>query len=97
MQIITVVEGQVPSSRAKEFEENFATAKKESVPPGFVSSFLLKGSKSSETYRIQTIWQSREALEKMRSSTQTPKAFELFLKVGVTPNLEVYEIIDNIP
>ncbi len=97
MLVITVVEGQVPSSKAKEFEESFALAKNEFLPSGFVSSSLLKQSKLPEIYRIQTTWESKEALEKMRSSTQTPKAFELFLKVGAKPNLEVYEVIDNIP
>ncbi len=97
MFVVTVVEGNVPSLKAKVFEENFAMVKTEPVPQGFVSSSLLRGSKEPEVYRIQTVWQSREALEKMRSSTQTPKAFELFQKVGVKPTLEVYEVIDSVP
>jgi heme-degrading monooxygenase HmoA len=95
--VVTVVEGQVPLGKAKEFEDSFALAKKESLPPGFVSSSLLRRDKLPETYRIQTTWESQEALERMKSSIQTPKAFEFFLKVGVKPNLEVYEALDNIP
>ncbi len=96
MQVITVVEGNVPNLRIKEFEANFALAKKEPRPPGLVLSALLRGSKSPDKYRIQTIWESREALEKMRSSAGTPKAIELFQKVGVRPTVEIFEIIDLI-
>lgn len=97
MHIITVVEGKVDQSKAKEFEENYATAKSEPLPSGFVSSSLLRRSDASGIYQIQTVWQSREALEKMRSSTQTPKAFELFKKVGVRPTLQIFNFVDTIP
>ncbi len=96
MPVVTVVEGQVPQSKSKEFEESFSMAKKEPLPPGLISSSLLRLSKSPETYRIQTIWASREDLERMRTSTQKPKAIELFLNVGVQPVLEVYDVINNI-
>ncbi len=97
MLVVTVVEGKVPIPKTKEFEEAFSLGKKEMLPPGLVSSALLKNIKNPETYRVQTVWDSREALDKMRSSTETPKAFEFFQKVGVMPTLEVYEIINNIP
>ncbi len=97
MRVITVVEGKVSSSKSKEFEANYTLVKNEPVPPGFISSSLLRSSKNPENYRIQTVWDSQEALEKMRSTTQTPKAFELFQKVGVAPTLEVYDVIDNVP
>ncbi len=97
MQVITIVEGKVPNLRAKEFEANFASAKREPVPPGLVSSLLLRNSKTPESYRIQTIWENRDALDKMRSSTKTPKAIELFQRNGVQPTLEIFEILDSVP
>ncbi len=97
MRIITAVEGKVVNSKAKEFETNFDLAKKEPIPPGLVSSFLLRDSRNTESYRIQTIWESKEALERMRGSTGTPKAIELFQKVGVQPTLEIFEVVDAIP
>ncbi len=97
MVVHTVVEGKIPASKKREFEEAFAVAKKEDLPPGLVTSILLKNAKAQETYRIQTVWENQEALEKMRSTTQTPKAVELFRSVGIAPTLEIYEQVDSIP
>jgi heme-degrading monooxygenase HmoA len=96
MVILTIVEGRIPVLRTREFEETFAALKKEAMPPGLITSSLLKNVKARETYHIQTTWESLETLEKMRSSTQTPKAIELFQKMGVTPTLEVYEVVDSV-
>ena len=71
--------------------------KREPVPPGLVSSLLLRNSKTPESYRIQTIWENRDALSKMRSSTKTPKAIELFQRNGVQPTLEIFEFLDSAP
>ncbi len=95
--IVTIVEGRIPISKTEEFEQNFILTKKEALPPGLITSSLLKNTKKLETYRIQTVWESREALEKMRSGTQTPKAIELFQDVGATPTLEVYDLVDSVP
>jgi heme-degrading monooxygenase HmoA len=97
MQVITTVEVNVLISRANEFEKNFASGKQEPIPPGLLSSSLLRNSRNHETYKIQTVWESSEALEKMRKSTRTPKAIELFQKVNVEPTLEAFEIVDIIP
>ncbi len=97
MTVVTVVEGTIPASKIREFEEAYAEVKKEALPPGLVTSSLLRNAKNPEIYRIQTVWQSREDLEKMRSATQTPKAIELFQKVNITPKLEVFDMVDNLP
>ncbi len=97
MAVLTVVEGKITLTKQKEFEDSFRAAKKDPVPPGLVASSLLKNTNTTEIYRIQTVWQSLEALGKMRSSTQTPKAVELFLRVGTKPTVEIYEFIDNVP
>jgi hypothetical protein len=96
VEIITVVEGKVPASKSAEFEATYASLKREPVTPGQVKSSLLRNGKDLEIYRIETVWQDREALEKMRSSPQTPKALELFRKIGVSPNLEMYIVVDDL-
>ena len=97
MEVITIVEGKVPISKAKEFETAYESLKKDALTPGLVRSSLLRKSDNPEIYRIETVWESREALDKMRSSTQTPKAIELFQKVKTSPRLEIYDIAYNIP
>jgi len=97
MEVITIVEGKVPISKAKEFETAYASLKQDALTPGLIRSSLLRKSDNPEIYRIETVWESREALEKMRSSTQTPKAIELFQKVKASPRLEIYDVVYNIP
>lgn len=97
MTILTIAEGKIPISKTNEFEKTFRLAKKEALPTGLITSSLLKNTNTLGTYRIQTAWENQEALEKMRSTTQTPKAIEIFQSVGVTPTLEIYELVENIP
>ena len=97
MEVITIVEGKVQISRAREFEAAYESLKQDALTQGLIRSSLLRNSENPEIYRIETVWESREALEKMRSSTQTPKAIELFQKVKASPRLEIYDIVYNIP
>jgi len=97
MEVITIVEGKVPASRAKDFETAYASLKQGALTPGLVRSSLLRNSDASQIYRIETVWESREALDKMRSSTQTPVAIELFRKVGASPRLEIYDVVNSVP
>ncbi len=97
MTIITEVQGPVSQLQAKEFEEPFSAARMEPLPDGFISSTLLQNMKEKDIYKIQTLWKNMEALDKMRSTTQTPKAIELFQKVGAEPKVEIYEVSDSIP
>lgn len=87
----------MPASKAKDFETAYASLKQGALTPGLVRSSLSRNSDNPEIYRIETLWESREALEKMRSSTQTPVAIELFRKVGASPRLEIYAIVDSVP
>ncbi len=97
MTVVTEVQGIINQSRLKEFEQSFSAAKLEVLPEGLVSSILLKNVKEIGAYTIQTLWESMDALDKMRSATQTPKAVELFQKVGVEAKVSVYQVFDSIP
>jgi heme-degrading monooxygenase HmoA len=97
MEVITIVEGRVPISRAGEFETAYESLKQDALTQGLIRSSLLRKSDDHEIYRIETVWESREALEKMRRSAQTPKAIELFQKVKASPRLEIYDVVYNIP
>ncbi len=97
MSIITIVEGKVPSDKSAELEYSFQAAKTQPLPPGLVTTSLLKNTNEPEVYRIQTVWENREVLEKMRQSTQTPRAIEIFQKAGANATLQVYEVVDTLP
>lgn len=97
MEIITVVEGKVPISKAKIFEESFAAISKESIPHGLIRSSLLKNIDDPEVYQIETIWLNKEVLENMKSSKEGPLAPKLFKEVGATPLLKIFELKHKMP
>ncbi len=97
MEVMTVVEGRVPQSKMKDFESAFASMKGGPTPPGWKMSFMLRDSEDPEVYRLSTLWESREALERYRSNTKVPTAFLLFRSVGVEPQLRVFEIPARLP
>ena len=96
MKVLTFVQGEVPASKIREFEAGYAALKKEPLPPGLERSYLLKNTEKPETYTIVSVWESREALEKMRSSVSEPAAPALFKKFGATPQLEIHEAVNTI-
>jgi heme-degrading monooxygenase HmoA len=89
-------QGKVPPPRKKEFEDGYSSIKTSSLPQGLERSFLLRSTRESGTYIIETIWSSREALDAMRSSGK-PKAVALFEQVGVSPTVEIHEVAGTVP
>jgi heme-degrading monooxygenase HmoA len=97
MEVITFVKGNVPSSKAEKFEAGFESLKRDPLPEGLIASYLLHDAGAEETYAIETVWTSQEALENMRSEAETPAAIALFEKVGVKPTFTVYKMANNLP
>ena len=96
MKVVTIVKGRVPEDRREAFEAAYRSVKGENLPPGLEMSFLVRGMDDSGTYMIETIWSDRDALEAMRRSTK-PKAVALFEEIGVSPKVEINEIVDSVP
>jgi heme-degrading monooxygenase HmoA len=96
MKIMTIVKGEVPVDRRGAFEAAYRSIRGDSLPPGLEMSFLTRGTDDSGTYIIETVWSSRNALEAMRASTK-PRAIALFEEVGVSPKVEIHEIVGSVP
>jgi len=93
---MTVVEGRVPQSNPKAFETAYAALKGRPLPPGLTTSFLTRDSADPGFYRVITVWESREALERMRSNTEVPAAIALFRNVDVEPQFQLHDIPESI-
>jgi len=76
-EVMTVAEGRVAKSRADAFEEAYRAVRHSELTPGLRLSFLVRNTADAELYRIITVWESQEAFEPMRSSTQIPRGIEL--------------------
>lgn len=95
MEVITFVKGNIPSSKREEFESGYEVLKKNPKPDGLIASYLLEDANEKGLYLIETVWASKNSLDKMRNE-EKPAAIELFNKVGVEPTLKVYNMKNNI-
>jgi hypothetical protein len=94
--ILTEVSAKVDSDREPELVAGFQELVAHPVPDGLLRTDLLRGNDGS--WRIQTVWRDRDALEAMRAAPLPPAAPRLFGSVGAEPSLQIYEIIaEHVP
>jgi len=97
MKVMTVVSGMVPDAKAGSFERDYAKLARGPLTPGLVRSQLLKKPDDVNfVYRIETLWESREMLDKMKARPEPPEAVRLFLKVGNPPSVELFELAGEV-
>jgi heme-degrading monooxygenase HmoA len=90
--VITVLEAHVAEDRLERLEAAYRDGTAE-FPPGLVETFLARDTSDPTLCRIVTVWESREALERMRSSVEKPKGVQIFESAGATPKLSVLDVL----
>ena len=98
MQALTVIEGRVPSSKAKKLEVSYRELKNNGgIPKGIIKSYLSRDSGDSENYKLVTLWESKKVFEKYRDSVEIPKGIELFKKLGINARMTLFEVAASVP
>jgi len=54
---------------------------------------MLRDVKDSSLWRIVTVWESRDALETMRQSGETPRGVLMFRAADAEPMLSVFDVV----
>jgi heme-degrading monooxygenase HmoA len=90
--VITVLEAHVAPAREAALEAAYREAAQVPLPRGLVRSTLLRATSDRTLWRIETLWESREALEAMRGAG-TPRGVLMFRTAGAEPTLTVLEVI----
>ncbi len=90
--VITILEAQVAPEKAALLEEAYKQGI-ENLDAGITETFLLRSSKDASQWRIVTVWQSREALDTMRRSGDTPRGVLMFRVANAEPALSVFEVM----
>jgi hypothetical protein len=68
------------------------------LPPQMVKTFLINSTADKSIWRILSVWKSREALEEMRHSRETPEGILMFRAAGAEdPKLFVFEVAAHAP
>jgi hypothetical protein len=93
--VLTVLEARVPAERAETLRKGYESLAKRALPPGLVSSRLIRASTDAELWRLETVWQDRRALEAMRGQG-TPAGLLLFREAGVEPTVALFEVVATI-
>ena len=93
--VVTILEAQVPPDRHDDLERAYRMAIAEQPPPGLVRSTLLRDARDLSLWRIETVWESREALSAMRG-TGTPRGVQIFREAGVEPGLSVLNVVEEL-
>lgn len=83
---VTTVEGVVEAAREADLLSAWEDMSS-SLPAGFIESFLLHG--EDETWRIVTVWESKEAVMALRASGR-PTARTMLERAGSTGSLSVW-------
>jgi quinol monooxygenase YgiN len=89
--VLTILEATVSPDRTTDLEAAFRTAANQ-VPPGLVRSHLLCAGTDRSRWRIETLWQSRAALDAMRRATATPAGVLMFRAAGAEPTLSLFDV-----
>lgn len=89
-EVLTEVTAVVSGERVRELLDGFRRLVNEALPDGLVRTELLRGEDGS--WRVQSLWRDRDALDAMRAGPEPPAAPQLFRAVGAEPTLRILTV-----
>lgn len=94
--VVTILEAHVRAENWIAFEHDY---KKRTVqlPPQMIQTFLLQDMADHTLWRIISVWKSREALDEMRNSGETPAGVVMFRNAGAEPKLSIFNVPASAP
>ena len=90
--VITILEAQVAPGNAARLEAAYRQGIAQ-LDAGIVQTFLLRDLKDPGVWRIVTVRESREALETMRRSGETPRGVLMFRAADAEPVLSIFDVV----
>ena len=94
--VLTVLEARVAPAKEAALQGAYREAGGDALPPGLVQSMLLRAANAPTLWRIETLWESREALDAMRG-TGTPRGVQIFRAADAEPTLRILEVVAVVP
>jgi quinol monooxygenase YgiN len=91
-EILTSVTATIDADREAELTIGFRNLMERPMPEGLLRTELFRG--KDQSWRIETLWRDRAALEAVRTSPEPPAALELFQRVGAKHSHEVFFLED---
>ncbi len=94
--VMTMLQAEVAPDREKDLLAAYRQTAEAPQPPFVLRSFLVRDPDHRTHWRIMTVFRSREELEMMRASAETPRGIQIFQAAGVSPTFSLFEIADQI-
>ena len=89
--ILSVLEAHVDPASEGKLHAAYGEAAGDALPSGLLRSTLSHATHDRTLWRIETLWESREALEAMRGSG-TPRGIMIFRAAGAEPTLSLFVV-----
>jgi heme-degrading monooxygenase HmoA len=87
---VTIVESAVDAEREGDLRSAWEDTTSAALPNGFIESSLLRA--DGGTWRIVTVWESKEAVMTMRASGEKPAALVMFERAGSEPSVSMWTV-----
>jgi heme-degrading monooxygenase HmoA len=84
---VTIVEAAVDANREGDLRAAWDEVTAGVLPAGFIESSLLRT--EDRTWRIVTVWESKEAVSAMRATGEPPAALVVFQRAGAKPSVSM--------
>jgi hypothetical protein len=94
--VITILEAHVSVENWTAFQMDYKNRIAQ-LPPQMVQTFLLQSTTDQTLWQIISVWKSREALDEMRNSGETPEGVVMFRNVGAEPKLSIFSVPASAP
>ena len=94
--VITILEAHVAGENWVILKEDYKNRTAQ-LPPQMVQTFLLQSTADQTLWQILSVWKSREALDEMRNSGETPTGVLMFRNVGAEPKLSIHNVPASAP
>lgn len=94
--IVTILEAHVDPDHASVLEESYRKGTVQ-LPPQMIQTFLIQSVADVTLWRIISVWKSREALDEMRNSGETPGGVLMFRAAGAEPQLMIFNVSASAP
>lgn len=92
--VMTVLEAKVDKDSWEMLKTTFQKLAT-NLPAEIVSTYLIQDTNAQDIWKIVTIWESEEALNKMRQSGVTPTGVLIFNEAGAEPQLSIFDISES--
>lgn len=94
--VLTILEAHVQAENWSSLEHDYKKRTTQ-LPPQMVQTLLLQDMADQTLWRIISVWKSREALDEMRNSGETPTGVLMFRSAGAEPKLSIFKVPASAP